>query len=185
MGAIVYSLLLGMANEILFINYSPLMESAFGVNAPALVTGTIVISIAEVAGEFSVIGFADRFGKRRLALIGAVISAVMYIVQPHLAFSLELMLIGWFILYIAVEIAIVSSISLFTEILPDNRAVMMSSNVAAISLGRVSGAVVGGQLLLRTQNFTVVGGAAMFVGLLATFMLWRYVKEDQLTGETA
>lgn len=177
LGALLYSLLLVMANEIFFINYGVWMESTFDLDLVALGGVSGVIALAEVIGEFAVIGLADRFGKRRLALIGASIAAITYLALPQLSFSLAAALVGLFILFLFIEIAIVSSVAFFTEVLPDARSVMMSSNVGAHSSGRLLGALIGGQLYGLTGSIPLIGLVATLIGLGAFGMMWRYVHE--------
>lgn len=177
MGAVTFSFLLSTANEIFFINYGAWMELSFDLVLTALGTVTIVIAVAEIFGEFVVIGMADRYGKRRLALIGSGVSTVMYFIIPHLSFSLPLALAGIFVLFLGVETAIVSSIPLFSEILPNARAVMMSSMMGAASSGRLVGALLGGFLYEHTDNFITMGIISVLIGLLSCAMLWFFVRE--------
>lgn len=190
LAALLYSLLLVTANEIIFINYGLWMERTFNLELTALGLTTIVISAAEIIGEFGVISLVDSVGKRRMALAGAVGAALAYGALPYLAFNLAVALAGLFVLFVAIEIAIVASLPLFTEIMPDARTVMMSSNVAAHSLGRLGGALIGGVLYQASGNFIVVGLVALVTGLAAAFILWRFIAEQAdeaeswQTGET-
>lgn len=181
MGAVGFSFFLSTANEIFFINYGAWMELSFELVLAALGTVTIVIAVAEIFGEFAVIGLADRYGKRRLALIGAGLSTVMYIIIPQLSASLPLALAGIFLLFVGVETAIVSSIPLFSEILPNARAVMMSSMMGAASSGRLVGALLGSFLYEQTDNFTTMGIASLVIGGLSCAMLWFFVREHTAT----
>lgn len=176
-GAIGYALALAIANEILFINYGIFMESTFQLSLAVLGSVTIVISAAEVVGEFIVIFFADRIGKRRLALAGSLVSTTGYLLLPFTDFSLVAALLLLFIIFIGVETAIVSSLPLFTEMLPDNRVVMMSSVVGTTALGRVLGAVLGGFIFGLTGSFLVIGLVSTIIGALSFFSMWRYVEE--------
>ncbi|MEO8397221.1 MAG: MFS transporter [Chloroflexota bacterium] len=177
--ALAYALLLVTANEIFFINYSAYMESTFGLALSALGTVTIVVAVAEVCGEFAVIGLADRFGKRRVALIGVGISSLGYIILPIFAFSLPLTLVMVFVIFLTLEIAIVSSLPLFTEILPDARAIMMSSYVGAESFGRLLGAAFGGWLYVTLGSFGTISAIATAIALCSWFLLWRFIHEKQ------
>ena len=168
-----------IANEIFFINYGAYMEATFGLPLTALGTVTIVIAVAEVCGEFAVIGLADRFGKRRVALIGVGVSSLGYVLLPALSFSLPLTLALVFLIFLAFESAIVASLPLFTEILPDARAIMMSSYVGAGSLGRLVGGAFGGWLFVTLGNFGVISAIATAIALGSWFLLWRFVHEKQ------
>lgn len=177
LGAVGFTFLLAVANEIFFINYGAWMESAFDLPLESIGAASVAIAAAEVLGEFSVMGMADRFGKRRLALLGAGLSALAYIVLPHLTFSLTAAVAGLFLMFLFVETGIVASIPLFSEILPEARAVMMSSVLGSASAGRLSGAVLGGLLYQLSGNFALMGVISTVIGLAAYFMLWRFVKE--------
>jgi predicted MFS family arabinose efflux permease len=188
-GALGYSFFFVVANEIFFINYGAYMETTFREELAALGaalalgalaalgTVTIVISAAEVVGEFSVIGFADRFGKRRLTILGALVASVGYVALPTFSSSLPLTLFGLFIIFVGVETAIVAAIPLLSEVLPNARAIMMSSNVGAHSLGRMVGALAGAWLAVNLNNFVLTGAIATGLALLSTFLLWRYLHE--------
>lgn len=175
--ALCYSFLLVSANEIFFINYGLWMELSFNLVLTALGIVTIVIAIAEVVGEGIVITLADHFGKRQVALIGALLAGLCYVVLPFLNGSLILALGGLFLLFIGTEIAIVASIPLFTEIIPNARSVMMSSNIAAHSLGRMAGAAMGSFLYVTTNNFYFIGLVATILGLSATLILYHYIQD--------
>jgi MFS transporter, DHA1 family, inner membrane transport protein len=178
--ALTYALLLVVANEIFFINYSAYLEATFDLALTALGTVTIVIAVAEVCGEFAVIGLADRFGKRRVALIGVGVSSLGYVLLPLLSFSLPLTLAMVFLIFLMLESAIVASLPLFTEILPDARAIMMSSYVGAESLGRLLGGVLGGWLYVAIRNFGIISAIASAIALCSWFLLWRFVHEKQV-----
>lgn len=177
MGSIGHALLLAIANELFFINYGAWMDLSFNLALAALGTVTVVIAAAEVLGEFTVMGFADRIGKRRLSLIGTLIAGASYVVLPHLDTSLPLALAGVFVMFLFVEIGIVASIPLFTEVMPEARAVMMSGVIGAASFGRFIGAAAGGALLAAIGDFAVIGLIATVIGLLAALSMWLFVPE--------
>ncbi len=165
LAALWYAASISLANEIIFINYGGFMESSFGLALTAIGAATTVISFAEILGEFVVIGLSDRLGKRRLALVCAVLASGMYLLLPWLTSSLTLALMGLFVMFLATEIAIVASIPLYTEVLPEARSVMLS-------------AVVGGLLYGLTGSLIVPGIASLLIGLSGAGLLWRYVHEQ-------
>jgi len=85
---------------------------------------------------------------------------------------LPLALLGLFITFLAFEFIIVTALSLFTEILPSARATMMSSNVAAISIVRVMGALVGGPLWLAGGMLATGFVSAAVSGLALVLLVW-------------
>lgn len=169
--AVLFSLIYVAANEMILINYAVWLESKFDLSLEALGAATIAIGAAEISGEFFIIFFSDRLGKQVLAVIAAIISSLCYIVLP-LAASFVMVLGILYVTFICVEIAIVASISFFTEIMPKSRAVMMSGNVAAHALGRLTGGVMGGGMVAAGLAFEWTGAAALFFGLVSVGMLW-------------
>lgn len=176
--ALVYSLCLTLSHEIFFINYGLWMEDAFELVLTALGVITVVIAIAEVIGEFVVITVADRLGTKQTSMYGMFIAAVCFFIIPNLAFSLPLAMLGIFVMFIAIEAAIVSALPLFTEIMPNSRAVMMSANMGAHSLGRVAGAALGGLIYKNSGgNFLLIGLVAGALGLAAFIVMSRLVPD--------
>lgn len=177
-GAMGYTFLLMMANDIFYINYGAWMEQSFGLVLVRLGAVTTVIALAEVLGEGVVIAAADRIGKRRLALLGAILSSTVYLLMPFLSSQLGFVLVGLFALFLTFETAIVSALPLFSEVMPDARAVMMSGNASAASIGRFAGAAVGSLVFGLTEQFVFIGVMASVLGYLAAFCLWRFVPEQ-------
>lgn len=173
-----YSLLVAIANEIIFINYGQFMESTFDLKLTALGLATTVIAVAEVSGEVLVIGAADRFGKRRLAFIAGIIASSMYFILPGLTFSLPLALAGLFVMFFAVETSIVAAIPIYSEVLPEARSAMFSLTMGAGSIGRLIGSLLGGLLYSAAGSFAVLGIVSMTLGFISAALLWRFIHEQ-------
>jgi MFS transporter, DHA1 family, inner membrane transport protein len=179
LASLFYAVAIGTANDIFFINYGTFMEQSFELALEALGLVTIVIAAAEVLGELTVIGLSDRLGNKRVALFGAFGACLIYLVLPVLSTSLALALIGIFIMFYFVEMSIVSSIPLFTEVLPEARSIMMAGVSSAASLGRLLGAALGGLLFALTQSFAVMGVIAAVIGLLGALAMLRYIRLEE------
>lgn len=176
--ALMFTVCLTASHEIFYINYGLWMEDSFGLVLTALGAVTIVIAAAEVIGEFIVITLADRFGTKRTTMCGMLIAATLFLIIPHLSSSLPAALFGIFLIFISIEAAIVSALPLFSEILPQARAVMMSANVGAHSLGRVAGGALGAVIYkLSDGNFLFIGLVAGGLGILAFLIMFRLVPE--------
>ncbi len=174
--ALVFTVCLTASHEIFYINYGLWMEDSFGLVLTALGAVTIVIAAAEVIGEFIVITMADRFGAKRTTMCGMLIAAILFLVIPNLTFSLPAAMFGIFLIFISIETAIVSALPLFSEILPQSRAVMMSANVGAHSLGRVAGGALGAIIYKFSDgNFLLIGLVAGGLGLVAFLVMLRLV----------
>lgn len=177
MSALLFSMTLVGANELFFINYGLYMEATFELPLTALGAVTIVIAAAEALGEVIVISIADRVGKRPLAMAGALGAAVAYFALPNLASNLPLTLVALFMMFMCVETAIVASFPLFTEIVPNAKAMMMSANNTAHALGRMGGAALGGAIYATSGNFVLTGAIALGIGLVAFVMMWVAISE--------
>lgn len=170
--ALGYSFCLMGAQEIFFINYALWMELSFELVLASLGIVTIVLGLAETVGELLVSAVGDRFGMHRLAFYGAVVAGVGFAIIPYFNSSLALAMVGIFGLFVLLEMAIVASIGLFTEVLPEARSVMMSANISAMSLGRLFGALVGGGLYALTGSFPLIGVATMALVLVGCGCIW-------------
>jgi len=79
----------------------------------------------------------------------------------------------------------VASIPLISEILPESRSIMFSAMLGVSALGRLAGSMLGGWLYGLTANFALLGALSMMIGLLACFLLWRYVPEHPSSAPKA
>jgi DHA1 family inner membrane transport protein len=177
--ALAYAFCMIVGQEIFFINYALWMQSSFSLALGTLGAATIVLGLAEAGGEILVSAAGDRFGMHNMALYGAILAGVGFAVIPHLNQNIGVALVGMFILFVLVEMAIVASIGLFTEVLPDARSVMMSANVSAMSIGRLVGVLVGGGLYELTGSFPLIGVVTMAIVLVGCVFMWtlnRFVQ---------
>jgi predicted MFS family arabinose efflux permease len=141
------SLLLTMAHEIPFIVYGAWLETSFGLSLSTLGLASIVVGLAEASAELGTTVLTDRLGKRRSVLIGLAGLAASLVLLPALAtLGLVAALTGVVLVMLTFEFAIVSLLPLVTELVPEERASLLSLNVTAFSLGRIAGAVIGGGL---------------------------------------
>ncbi len=158
--------LVSMANDGIFVIYGAWLEQQFHLNVAQLGLGTSVIGVAELGGEFMTVGLADRMGKERALVTGIGLSMAGYLILPWTDAALPLALAGLFALFIAVEFTFVTALSMATEILPDQRATMMSGMLAVAGLGRMAGAVAGG-LLWVSQGIVIVAFLSALLCALA------------------
>jgi predicted MFS family arabinose efflux permease len=169
------SLLLNASNEVVNIVYGLWMENSFGLQVAALGAASAIIGLSELGGEGLVAGFVDRVGKRRAVGGGLVCFALACLLLPVLGHTLEGALVGLFLFYLAFEFTLVSSIPLMTELVPRARATLMAGNVAALSLGRVMGSLLGPVLFLSGLPTNAVVAAGMNVAGFIILLL--FVRE--------
>ncbi len=172
LAALGFTLCILAGQEIFFINYGLWMQQSFDLEITALGLVTVVIGLAEVVGEVTLSVLGDRVGKWRLALISALFTALCFGLLPHTSINLVLALAGMFVLFVFLETAIIASITLFTEVLPTARSLMMSANLSAASLGRLLGAILGSRLLAWTGDFALLGAVTMGIVLIGCGLMW-------------
>ncbi|MDX1413719.1 MAG: MFS transporter [Candidatus Promineifilaceae bacterium] len=141
--AVIYTALITLANEMLFIVFGTWMENSFELNLAGLGIAAAVIGGAELAGETIAGWSVDRFGKRPVVITTGLLNAAFYFLLPFSSSSLKLAMIALFLTFLCFEITVVGGMPLMTEIVPSARAVVMSLVVAAAALGRTLGAFVG------------------------------------------
>ena len=172
LGALLYAFWISVANDNLFVVYGAWLENQFGLSIVALGLGTGVIGVAELAGESMTAALSDRLGLKRSVIAGLAVCLVCYSVLPFLGQTLGAALTGLFIIFLTFEFTIVTSISLFTELLPASRATMMAGYLAAAGAGRVVGALIGGPVWLAGGIYATALLSAAFSGLALASLIW-------------
>jgi predicted MFS family arabinose efflux permease len=178
--ALAYSILSATANELFFIVYGDWMEAGFNLPLTGLGLAAGVVGGAEVLGEGAVGVFVDRFGKR--FIVGAGLLCVfMYVLIPSTSATLTTALISLFFLFLGFEMMVVGTIPLLTELVPGARATVLSAAVAASSLGRAAGTVVGPSLW-EWGGIRANAGAAAVLTAAAVFVIARWLRAGQEEG---
>ncbi|HSS98519.1 MAG TPA: MFS transporter [Terriglobales bacterium] len=175
------SILISASNETVNIVYGVWMENSFGLQVAALGAASAIIGIAELGGEGLVAGFVDRIGKRRAVGIGLSSYAVACILLPIIGTTPQGALVGLFVFYLTFEFTIVSSIPLMTELIPAARATLMAGNVAAFSLGRVFGSLIGPVLFSYGLGVNAVTAAIMNLIALAALIFVLHEKSIKIS----
>ena len=118
---------------------------------------------------------ADRLGKRRVIAGGLVASALAYVALPLAGGSLPLALAALAATFITFEFTVVASFPLMTELAPAARGPVMTTNVAALAIGRMLADWVAGYLFNFGFLWTGVVSAAS--SLLALAVLVAFIRE--------
>ena len=148
LGALAYVFFFSAAIDNLFVFYGAWLEKAFNVGIVALGMATSIIGVAELVGEILVATISDRFGLKRVIVIGVTICIFTYGLLPFAGQSLLPALAGLFIHFLIFEFTIISSVALCTELQPEMRATVIACFFAAAGLGRILGALIGGPIWL-------------------------------------
>ena len=168
-------LLLTIANETVGIVLGLWLETSFGLQLAALGAASAVIGLAELAGDGLVFGLVDRVGKRRSAAVGILGSVLAALALPLLGGSLVGAFLALFLFYLMFEFTMVARLPLITEQVPQARATLLATNLAASSLGRSLGALASGPLF--SLGLAANAGAAAGLNLLALAVLLLLVRE--------
>jgi len=177
LAALITNMLSAASNEIINIVYGSWMEQTFNLRVVQLGLSVAVIGVAELIAEGGVAVLSDRLGKRQTLILGLVVSAVSYFLLPFGSHSLEWALAGIFAVYLAFEFAIVASIPLISELMPEYRNTVMSTSIAAHAAGRMIGSLLGGFVFQFGFLWNgVVAGILTMIGI--PLILW-VVRERQ------
>lgn len=172
LGALSYAFWISVANDNLFVVYGAWLEKQFSLSIMALGLGTGIIGIAELAGESMTAALADRLGLKRSVIGGLAACLICYGTLPFLGQTLGMALTGLFMIFLTFEFTIVTSLSLFTELVPTSRATMMASYLASAGAGRVMGALIGGPIWLAGGISATALVSAAVSGLALVSLIW-------------
>jgi MFS transporter, DHA1 family, inner membrane transport protein len=182
-----------MANELVGLVFGVWLEDTFGLKIAALGIAAMVIGFSELGGELLSAGLVDRIGKARAVALGLVCNSLAVILLVLLGSGLTGALVGLFLFYLTFEFAIVCTIPLMNEILPQARATVMAIYIATITLGRAVGDVISPWLYRFGQEHPYLpallavglGVAALnLVSLLALRMLAHGLQKEALSLRT-
>ncbi len=180
LAALGFGFLISLANDNLFVVLGLWLES-FGLSLTAVGLAASVIGVAELVGETGTAVVADRIGLKRAVLVGLSLTTVGYLLLPLVGVTLPLALASLFILFLFFEFSMVTALSLFTEVLPEARATMMSASIAAMSLGRMTGALMGG-LVWAIGGLPGIGVVSAVASALALACLGFGLRTEILTS---
>lgn len=170
--ALAFALLVSAPSEMILVSYAAWMEGSLGLSLAIIGLATLVISAAEGAGEVLMAIVADRIGLRRIIIATSTLAALGYGAMAILPLGIVGILALLFLAIIGIEMTLVAVFALYTEVMPDARAIMMSTTIAAMSGGRFAGAFLGG-LIYATLGFGAVGIVALLMGLVAVGLILR------------
>lgn len=169
-------LLFSLAAETTFIVFGAWLEDGFGLTAAGLGLAAMTVAIAELAGEGSVLVFADRLGPRRMVALGLGASVAGYLGIALASGSLVGGLTVVAAAFVAFEITIVSTVPLASEAEPAGRARFLAWLMVAVGIGRAAGDALG-PLLYGWKGFGATGLASALVAGLALLTLLVAVDE--------
>lgn len=165
------------ANQLVYVVFGSWIEASFGIMLSALAAASAVIGISELAGEGIVVFFSDRFGKRRLVILGICVNIIGAILLPFSNFSLAFALAGLFIFYISFELSLVASLPLATELSPKTRAMYMTVYIAALTFGRALATPLA-PFIFQEYGLLANGVIAVALNIFALIAIWKFIDLD-------
>jgi predicted MFS family arabinose efflux permease len=171
-GALGFGFFISVANDNLFVVYGVWLVDSFSLTIVALGLGTGMIGLAELLGEVMTAALADKIGLKFAVGGGLIASMLGYLILPFVGMNLTGALAGLFIVFLVFEFTMVCFLSLSTELIPAQRATMMSILLAAAGLGRVIGALIGGPVWLAGGITATAVTSALISGLGLAFLVW-------------
>jgi len=167
--ALLVSLLLLAANEVINLVFGAWLEQSFGFKLAALGAASALIGTSEMGGEISGGVFSDRLGRKKAVIIGMTLIVVISAALPFIGRTQFGAIAGLFLFYLAFEFADIAIISIMNGLIPEARATLMGANVAAMSLGRMLGNLMAP--FLFAVGFWLNSVAAIVLTLLALLAL--------------
>jgi len=144
LGILLFVFFMCLGNDNLFVIYGAWLEQSYNLSLTAIGFGTVLIGLSEILGEGFTVFFADRIGLKKSIIIGVSLCSGAYFLLPLLDIGLAYVLTGLFLVFFTFEFAIVTCMSLSTELVPELRASTMAAFFAIAGIGRVAGAFLGG-----------------------------------------
>lgn len=163
-------LLFSLAAESPFVVYGQWLEGSFGLSVAGIGIFTIVVVMAELAGEGLVTVYADRWGLRRMVLGGLAVSGLAYLAFSVTGSALLLAALVVIVWISSFEVTIVAAIPFASELAVAARDRLLSLFAVMIALGRALGAVVA-QPLYSTGGIGLVGAVSAGCVMMAILLL--------------
>ncbi|MCF8044920.1 MAG: MFS transporter, partial [Desulfarculaceae bacterium] len=170
LATVCFGFFVSLGNDTFFVVYGAWLEQKFHLSVVAIGIGTCLIGLAELSGTLITAFLSDRIGLKRAVAAGVVLSTFAYAAVPFAGETLFSALTLLFFVFLFFEYFLVSFLSLCTELLPENRATMMSLFFLSAGAGRMAGAFSGG-LLWSAGGINAVCLFAAAAGICALFSL--------------
>ncbi|HSF87499.1 MAG TPA: MFS transporter [Acidimicrobiia bacterium] len=175
---LVVAALVAACAEVMFITFATWLEDVHEFGLGALAALATVIGFGELAAEGATALFTDRIGKARAVAAGMAVAAAGFTVTALTSAALAPALSGLVLGIVGFEFAIVSSISLATELVPGSRVQYLSRMVVSQAFGRAAAAVVGVALYTAT-GMTGAGLAAALIAVAAGWIVATRVRDHE------
>jgi len=169
--AMVMVMFVGLANEMINLEFGPWLQDNFGLKLLALGGASAALGLSELVGEGVVTLVVDRLGKLRAVGLGLLLNIIAGGLLPIMDANVGLAVFGLTLFYFSFEFTFVSIVPLISEILPKARGTMLAFMFASVSLGRVLGAWINPGL--HQAGFWASAAATVVFNLIAIAALSR------------
>jgi MFS transporter, DHA1 family, inner membrane transport protein len=165
-------MLLGLGHQMLLVTFAAFLEAEHAVSVAGLGLTAAVIGAAELSGSGAAAVLSDSVGKSRSVKLALGLAIPASLLVPLGGRSLPTALLVLAIWFGVTEFAIVSILSLFTELDRAARGAVMGLAFGGWAMGNAMGALVGSRLFeSQGMTLTAVAMALAFTACLAT-ALW-------------
>lgn len=165
------SLLMVFANENMVIVYGAWLEEQFHLQVRELGFFSILVGVAELGGELTVVALVDRIGKMKAILGGLVLTGFSYLALPFCQNSIYLALAGLVCMFYLFEFTIVSIFPYVSEMVPAERGKWLAFNYTALVIGRLCGALSGPWLWQLRPDIHLIVMLSLAAQFLAVILL--------------
>jgi len=165
------SLLMVFANENMVIVYGAWLEEQFQLRVQELGFFSMLVGIAELGGELTVVALVDRIGKRKAILGGLALTGLSYVALPFCQSSLYVAAVGLVCMFFLFEFTIVSIFPYVSEMVPAARGKWLAFNYTALVIGRLCGALSGPWLWQKRPDIYLIVMLSLIVQVLSVILL--------------
>ncbi len=152
------------ANEMINLTFSVWIKDSFGLDFAALTIASVIIGTSELGSELLSVAVLDKIGKHRAMRLALILNGLVALVLPLTRVSFGLALAGLALFYVSFEFALISLMTIVSEVLPHARAAVLSLLIAALSLGRMLGPLFSPALYESSFWLVCLAAAALNAG---------------------
>ncbi len=168
---LLHGALISAASQLVTLAYAPQLVQTFALTPASLGVASVVIGVAEIVAELGAAALLDRLGKWRAMALSTFGFVGALAAQVLLSDTLGGALAGLFGIFLTFEFALVASLAVSTEAVPQARAAMAGLLGTLHSGGRVAASLVALPLLFSAAWSGVLGvsaGLALIAALLVS-----------------
>jgi len=166
-----FGVLIAFTAQLATLVYAPYLVREFTLSPAQLGLASVVLGVADVVAELATVVLVDRFGKWRSVVISCIGFALSLFGVIALSQSLVPMLAGLFFVFLTFEFALVASLAVVNEVVPQARATMSGFVVATHSFGRIVASAIA-LPLFALGGLPVVMVLAGLLTALAVVVYW-------------